>query len=102
MGMDESMTTEVRIKLLSLDYRLRLQVVDEINSRYILIVRENKSKYVVSLGLDMDGVSRDSIIDCLSVGVLEYIDTIDVFNDEPEDIPEVVSDNPFISAYDLK
>ena len=96
------MTTEVRIKVLSLDYRLRQQIIDEINSKFILTIRENKSKYVIALGLDEDGISRESIISSLSEGVLEYIDTIDVFNDDaPEDIPEVKKDNPFKSAYDL-
>lgn len=95
------MTTEVRIKVLSLDYRLRQQITDEINSKYILSIRENKSKYVIALGLEEDGVSRESIISSLSEGVLEYIDTIDVFNDEPEDTPEIKEDNPFVTAYSL-
>ena len=93
------MTTEVRIKVLSLDYRLRQQIIDEINSKYILSQRESKSKYVISLGLDADSVPRESIISALSEGVLEYIDTIDVFNDnEPETIEEVIEDNPFRTA----
>lgn len=93
------MTTEVRIKVLSLDYRLRQQIIDEINSRYILAQRESKSKYVVSLGLDTDSVTREAIISALSEGVLEYIDTIDVFNDdEPETVEEVMKDNPFRTA----
>ena len=97
------MTTEVRIKVLSLDYRLRQQIIDEVNSRYILIVRESRSKYVISLGLDQNDVKKESIISSLSEGVLEFIDTIDVFNDdysEPE--PIVAKDNPFVSAYDLQ
>ena len=93
------MTTEVRIKVLSLDYRLRRQIVDEVNSRYVLIERESKSKYVISLGLDMNDVKRENIINSLSEGVLEYVDTIDVFNSEPEDIiPEIRSENPFKTA----
>lgn len=97
------MTTEVRIKVLSLDYRLRQQIIDEINSRYVLLLRENKSKYVISLGLDQNDVKKESIISSLSEDVLEYIDTIDIFNDDrPEIEPTIVKDNPFVSAYDLQ
>jgi hypothetical protein len=91
------MVTKIEIKLLSLDYRLRMQVQDEINARYVALIHPDRG-YIVRMDLDDDGVSRESIISSLSEGSLEFIDTIKVIDgDRPVEKPSrQVSD--FVTA----
>lgn len=93
------MTTDVSIRVMSLDYNLKRQIVDEINSKYILMEIDSGSRYMILLRLDADDVSRDSIIGALSEGVLEYIDTIEVSKKKDAVKEEVAMDvNPFRTA----
>ena len=94
------MTTEVRIKVLSLDYRIRQQIIDDVNSKYVLAVNDTQGwgKYTIYLTLDMDGVTKESIISAITTDLLEYVDTIDVSSKSYKEIPENIVDNPFMTA----
>lgn len=91
------MTTEVTIKLLSNDYRLRQQVQDEINSRYIIFEPVVSGKSMI-FSID-DVVSREGIIQALSEDVLEYIDTIEV--GKKQELHKEMENSPFHTAYSM-
>ena len=88
----------IRILLLSANQRLREQVSDEIIAKHPSVISGIGKNLVLDC---MDEVTRDDVIDCLSEGSFEYIDTIEV--GEPKPKPQAPPmDNPFKSAYDLK
>ena len=91
------MTTDVTIRLLSNDYRLKMQVQDEINSKYIIYEPHIDGK-TMRITVD-DAVTREGIISALSEGVLEYIDTIEV--GKRPIVEDKAEDNPFQSAYSM-
>ena len=88
------MTTTVCIELLTLDPRLRMQVEDEINTKYLIFTPSLDGK-LLTVPVDAE-VTRELIIECLSEGVLEYIGDIYIKNGTPK--PKKIEDNPFVTA----
>lgn len=88
---------EIRIELLSASPRLREQVTDEIIAKHPSTVY-GEGKH---LTLDcMDELTREQVIDCLSEGSLEYIDTVEVGTPKKKE-PIVTEPSPFKTAYEL-